>query len=164
MFESQRDHHFCYFQKKLSFSRITRQGLYIWDCCLGEIQEGKTFWSETGRKWPSIKKRRSRRRRSPKEQFQKCSHRLVWSRTPPFHGGNRGSNPLGSTKFERPRFRPRFFFACSQNTKGVLEQSNFSQKGWRPSTINENSERAIARPTNGRSLFRRRATSERYKY
>jgi hypothetical protein len=28
-------------------------------------------------------------------------HRLVWSRTPPFHGGNRGSNPLGDAIFNR---------------------------------------------------------------
>jgi hypothetical protein len=28
----------------------------------------------------------------------KRSHRLVWPRTPGFHPGNRGSNPLGSTK------------------------------------------------------------------
>src|SRR5881409_3561052 len=27
-----------------------------------------------------------------------CPHRLAWPRTPPFHGGNRGSNPLGDTK------------------------------------------------------------------
>ena len=26
-------------------------------------------------------------------------HRLVWPRTPPFHGGDRGSNPLGDAKF-----------------------------------------------------------------
>ena len=27
-------------------------------------------------------------------------HRLAWSRTPPFHGGNRGSNPLGDANIK----------------------------------------------------------------
>ena len=26
-------------------------------------------------------------------------HRLAWSRTPAFHAGDRGSNPLGDAKF-----------------------------------------------------------------
>src|SRR3989339_1054210 len=31
-------------------------------------------------------------------------HRLAWSRTPPFHGENRGSNPLGDAKIVDPNF------------------------------------------------------------
>ena len=30
----------------------------------------------------------------------KRRHRLVWSRTPPFHGGNPGSNPGGAAKIK----------------------------------------------------------------
>ncbi len=30
-------------------------------------------------------------------------HRLAWPRTPPFHGGDRGSNPLGDAiKIKHP--------------------------------------------------------------
>ena len=36
---------------------------------------------------------------------RKCSIRLAWSRTSPFHGGNRGSNPLWSAC--------SFSFSCS---------------------------------------------------
>jgi hypothetical protein len=40
-------------------------------------------------------------------------HRLV-VRTPPFHGGNRGSNPLGDAIFNRGlRFLPRPLFIFS---------------------------------------------------
>jgi hypothetical protein len=28
-----------------------------------------------------------------------CPHRLAWSRTPAFHAGNRGSNPLGDANY-----------------------------------------------------------------
>ena len=46
------------------------------------------------------------------DQF--CSHRLARSRTSPFHGGNRGSNPLGSTKFIlKPFFGKAFLFSVS---------------------------------------------------
>ena len=36
------------------------------------------------------------RRFDPVRLHHTCPHRLVWPRTPPFHGGNRGSNPLGT--------------------------------------------------------------------
>ncbi len=32
-------------------------------------------------------------------------HRLAWSRTPPFHGGDTGSNPVGAAIFLSPRFQ-----------------------------------------------------------
>ena len=37
----------------------------------------------------------------PPRAQQGRPHRLAWPRTPPFHGGNRGSNPLGDTKLPR---------------------------------------------------------------
>ena len=42
--------------------------------------------------------------------FEKCSHRLVWPRTSPFHGGNRGSNPLGSTKIKKSPVSTGLFY------------------------------------------------------
>ena len=36
-------------------------------------------------------------------------HRLAWSRTPPFHGGNEGSNPSGVTHTKQPRPWSRLF-------------------------------------------------------
>jgi hypothetical protein len=44
--------------------------------------------------------------------FDFCPHRLVRPRTPAFHVGNRGSNPLGDAKFivEEPWLRSRLFF------------------------------------------------------
>ena len=32
-------------------------------------------------------------------------HRLAWSRTPPFHGENRGSNPRGDASLQKPATR-----------------------------------------------------------
>lgn len=37
-------------------------------------------------------------------------HRLAWSRTPDFHSGNRGSNPLGDAKISKPPFFTTAFF------------------------------------------------------
>ena len=46
-----------------------------------------------------------------KSKIRLRSHRLARSRTSPFHGGNRGSNPLGSTKVIQATGNSGFFFA-----------------------------------------------------
>ena len=59
-----------------------------------------------------------------------CPHRLVRSRTPPFHGGDRGSNPLGDTQRKTRVIWSGFFFLKSQgelNPKGSPE----SRRRWR---------------------------------
>ena len=33
------------------------------------------------------------------DTYQKSPHRLAWPRTPPFHGGDGGSNPPGDANF-----------------------------------------------------------------
>jgi hypothetical protein len=43
-------------------------------------------------------------------------HRLAWSRTPPFHGENRGSNPRGDARM-MPAFRRVFSFEGSEGMR-----------------------------------------------
>ena len=33
------------------------------------------------------------------DEYEKSPHRLAWPRTPPFHGGDGGSNPPGDASF-----------------------------------------------------------------
>jgi hypothetical protein len=43
-------------------------------------------------------------------------HRLAWSRTPDFHSGNRGSNPLGDAKIKSTE-KTRCFFLYNNRLK-----------------------------------------------
>ncbi len=42
----------------------------------------------------------------------KRPHRLAWPRTPPFHGGNVGSNPTGDATFQGSHPSTTRFRAC----------------------------------------------------
>ena len=46
--------------------------------------------------------------------------RLAWPRTPPFHGGDTGSNPVGDAKYQKGHFplgKWPFFFDCLSNSR-----------------------------------------------
>ena len=56
--------------------------------------------------------------RSSASRILGCPHRLAWPRTPPFHGGNRGSNPLGDTKIHDTMGRHRRETRTYASTRG----------------------------------------------
>lgn len=62
-----------------------------------------------------------------RKRVQKCCpHRLAWPRTPPFHGGDGGSNPPGDVRIEKGSYSgvTPFFLYDVTSFLFVLLQSN----------------------------------------
>ena len=58
-------------------------------------------------------------------------HRLAWPRTPPFHGGNGGSNPPGDaipTRKPAPKFAQTYFPGDAAETQQHIRVSQSGSK------------------------------------